>query len=258
MIPRDLVIERGAGGDQRDLPIPEWQGLVPAEAYNSSRSLGQLTILSLSGYVISHGFQYWRQHTRFSILQSLAVTMTLDLDAALTMVNMAQNGEFASLDSLALNLQTGSTGAQPPMDAVISDLLSALYPLTQLSLQGYIYSKSFYTALQTHGHFLHSYTFTTKPDTRPFENPFAPTLLHITDPSPSCSHLTHLALRITRTHGDANEACIHRALGKVAYVQHLTLTVAIGTHGAHVPSSQRHLATLHEAHPAFSLLPTLR
>jgi hypothetical protein len=164
--------------------------------------------------------------------------MTLEVDAAVMLVDMANSGDLARLSSLSLNFQNYSTGAEPPIDDVIRDLISVLHPLTELELFGYVYDKAFYAALQTHGASLRRFTFATKSDIRPSEAPLILTDRHITDLCLSCPYLTRLKFRVTRTHGDHDEVRIYKALGQLSRLERLTLDLDVGTHSASDPSPQ--------------------
>lgn len=199
-------------------PRPPWQGFFvvkPGESPELTRSKGRLQSLVLDGASSTNSVQLtaWRNHTDFSQLYSLELRKEVHLEPLRTLTQMAEDGEFESLHTLALSVSPSTHQEQLHMDEAASLLLQTLHPLKDLRLTGFVADRTFTTVLHRHGETLRKLQFIPARQHWMQVEPYVISHRCIQALQKRCPNLREVELLTPRTKGDEQEVSIYRALG---------------------------------------------
>ncbi|KAH6892536.1 hypothetical protein B0T10DRAFT_594311 [Thelonectria olida] len=207
-------------------PRPPWRGfrLRDMESAGNKPGIGHLQSLFLGGGPWTpESIVKWSSYTDFRNLRLLWVQNSVDLDSLLQLVQMADDGHFANLQSLSLvmfDMDLGSDAPQPSdepeIDDAIRDLLQLLSPLKSLRLTGSLVSGMILDAIISH----HGGSLRRLKLLRPR---FSFSLGNIREISQKCPELEELEIMVRRLQGGEEEVKLYRALGTLPRLERLNL-----------------------------------
>lgn len=150
--------------DATRTPRPLWQGFFvakPRESSGPTNSKGRLQslVLDCGGSMSSVQLTVWKNHTDFSQLRSLEIRIETRLETLRNLTQMAEDGVFEFLHTLALSISSPTQLERPHMDEAASAMLQTLHPLKDLGLTGFFADRTFATVLHRHGETLRKLQF---------------------------------------------------------------------------------------------------
>lgn len=196
-------------------PRPPWRGFHVGEPPSvAPESKGHLTNLALigAGSTSSEDLHTWSRHTHLSELRRLEIRNFLDPKAIRTLTEMAEQGAFKSLRTLALFVADYYC-EESVIDEAMGKLLYAITPLEGLDATGSAMEKSLNAVLNHHGSALRRLYFPSLPIS----------CEGVQALRKACPNLYDMELHIIRSGGDHQEVSAYRALGSFPRLQRLRL-----------------------------------
>ncbi|KAH7076976.1 hypothetical protein BKA63DRAFT_294077 [Paraphoma chrysanthemicola] len=169
---------------------------------------------SRDGQYSEVSLQYWEGRVNFAHLRSLHLSYRQGVASLQRLTTLANNGTFGLLRDLNIVAASDYWGrTHIPVDIAFEHFLSALPPLTSLSVGGMVGEGPFNAILIHHGSSLLTFGVADK----------ILTVDHVHRVKESCTDLQDLTLEMIRYEGGSQEVEMYRALGNITIIRKLTL-----------------------------------
>ncbi|ETS79157.1 hypothetical protein PFICI_09010 [Pestalotiopsis fici W106-1] len=205
----DLASGSGDGHDTRNCE--------DASRGTGEKTRGALRSLVYRQAVTDEEMLQYSERTDLTKLSHLTLRKTASQSLPLpTLAAQARAGEFCNLTSLCLQ-QMGPRGEHL---GALNDILENIGPLKHLCLEGFVGNNSFNIILRRHGKTLRSLhldsrgLFSENDERKPSEL-LRMTAAEVQRIAEFCPYLTEIEIPVSRSHGDAREVALYRALSQL-------------------------------------------